>query len=215
MSEATTIFGCSFGPGGWHHIRTTLQEYDAKPGIAFRETTLYRYLKSFQPMSICDLIEPSPFQCRLPLFVYPWGTFRRDGIEQSKSPWGSRFCGPSSDEFIAQEFERIVCLYQALRQSGYKPWSYGNGFIQGVFLYSLNGERRFIVLQGNHRLAILAHLGAQRVWVRSCPGNVISVREADLDRWPLVIDGSCDRETARKIFALYFEETGTHILSRI
>jgi len=215
IGEASTVFGSSFGPTGWHHIRKTLEEYDENPLIDFRDTTLYRFLKGFRPTSICDLIDSSAKRCNLPLFVYPWGTYSRRGIEASKSPLDSRFCGPSSELFISDEFQQILRLYCQLWQTGYRPWSHGNGFIQGVFLYRLSGQRRFIVLQGNHRLAILAHLGVEKVQVRSCPGHVTSVREADLERWPLVVEGSCDRGTARDILNLYFNNNGNHILRRI
>lgn len=101
-----------------------------------------------------------------------------------------------------------------LREQGYRPWAYGNSFIEGVFLYRRNGERRFVVLQGNHRLAILAHLGARSVQVRSAPGHLASVRERDLERWPLVLSGLCDRGSAQRIFDLYFTEDGAHVLRR-
>ena len=175
--QASTIFACSFGDGGWHHLRKTLEEYDANPRIGYRETTLYRYLTNFAPDNMGFMtatIEGGGYSA-LPLFVYPWGTFRMGEIATSKNPWQSRFCGPSTDLFVEEEFARTLRLYKKIRQEGYHPWRYRNTFIGGTFLRRSDGSRKFIVLQGNHRMAILAHLGYQHIQVRNVPGWLFTV----------------------------------------
>jgi hypothetical protein len=216
LSEARTIFGCSFGDDGWHHLRKTLEEYDADPAVPYTHTTLYRYLTRFRPSSICDLLPAGACAgAALPLFVYPWGTFRKGDVGTRKDAHTSRFCGPSSDVFVAEEFDRTIRLYRQLKQSGYQPWRYGNTFIGGTLLRTRDGERRFVVLQGNHRLAVFAHLGMRRIAVRDVPGYLAEVREDDVDRWPLVAQGACPPETARQVFRLYFAENGRHVLRNL
>ena len=105
LSEARTIFGASFGKNGWHHLIKTLEEYDADSEIKYQNTSLYRFLKDFTPTSICDLTDEQLSGDTLPLFNYPWGTFKKGEQVSSKDPITSRFCGPSEDEFIKEEFE--------------------------------------------------------------------------------------------------------------
>ena len=213
--EATSIFACSFGENGWHHLRRTLEEYDANPKIDWRDTTLYLFLTRFKPYSICELLDAPSENCNLPLFVYPWGTFRKNEITTMKDPSTSRFCGPSTNEFVAEEFQRLIALYHHLKVTGYRPWKYGHTFVGGTFLYNLKGERRFVVLQGNHRFAILAHLGMKNIHVRDCPGYLKSVRESELERWPLVVNKLCSPETARNIFRLFFQQSGSNVCAQI
>lgn len=212
VDEARTIFGSSFGSDGWHHLICTLEEYDQDHNIDYRTTSLYSYLKYFQPISICDLLEtPYVEKCNLPLFVFPWGTFKKGQVVSNKEPGKSRFCGPSSDLFIKDEFDRTIYLYEEIKKTGYKPWSFGNTFIGGTFLVSKEGERRFIVLQGNHRMAILAHLGYKHIKVRDVKGYMVKVNESAILDWPLVKTGGCSKGIAESIFRLYFAQNGYHI----
>jgi hypothetical protein len=213
--DCRSIFGASFGRDGWHHLRKTLEEYDANSRADYRDTSLFAYLTGFCPSSICDLVDWPPDEPRFPLFVYPWGTFRSGETRSSKTPATSRFCGPSSAEFVADEFARTIRLYHAMRETGYRPWGFGHTFIGGTVLQRANGERRFVVLQGNHRLAVLAHLGVDPIRVRDVPGYLRVVREQDAGKWPLVADGTCRLASALRIFHFYFESTGHHIAARL
>lgn len=216
-AEATTLFGCSFGDHGWQHLRKTLEEYDADPKVDVRETTLFRYLTEFCPASICDLVDwgGQPNEQPIPLFVYPWGTFKRGETRSEKRAATSRFCGPSTLEFVTQEYARTIRLYEAMKRVGYRPWDFSNTFIGGTMLLKTNGDRRFVVLQGNHRLAILAHLGVPEIAVRDVVGYLPVIREAEAPHWPLVAGGTCRVESALRIFNLFFESTGHHIGERL
>ncbi|MDD3289160.1 MAG: hypothetical protein PHX43_09225 [Alphaproteobacteria bacterium] len=209
INQCSTLFASSFGKPGWHHIRRTLEEFDDNPNLNFKDSSLYRFLKEFKPQSISDLIPGSTV--KLPLFVYPWGTFKKGETASSKDAWQSRFCGPSSDDFIEEEFNRIIALYRKLRQTGYQPYKYPNSFINGTWLISKTGDKRFIVLQGNHRVAVLAHLGATALSVRPLPGNNWKIREEEAANWPLVKTNQCPLSHALEIFRLFFEENGNHI----
>ena len=211
VSDVRTIFGASFGEEGWHHIIKTLEEYDSDPEIEYDKTTLYQFLKYFNPRSITDVAGTETGCELLPLFNYPWGTFKKNEETSFKDPISSRFCGPSDDEFIKDEFERTISLYKRVKASGYRPWKYGNSFIGGVFLINNAGEIKFVVLQGNHRMAILAHLKYSSVDVREVRGYVTKVLEKDSGKWPLVESGRCSLNDAREIFSLYFRENGKHI----
>lgn len=210
--EVRTIFGVSFSKDGSHHVIKTLQEYDNDKSIDYKQTSLYHFLKNFTPASICEFINnKGPNVCNLPLFIYPWGTFKKNEYGMIKNPQTSRFCGPSNDEFIKFEFERIIKLYNSIKQEGYKPWNFKNGFIGGTMLIKENGDRRFIVLQGNHRLAILSYLGHETIQVREVPRYLKKIKQSDISKIPAQLIDICDAVSAKKIFNLYFEEDGKHI----
>jgi hypothetical protein len=211
MSEATNIFACSFDSNGWHHIVRTLIEYNNNPDIPLSETTLYKYLKNYCPGNISDLAGCKRDSSNIPLFYYPWGmSFRQSGIVE-KNVWQSRFCGPSSDVFIEEEFKRIIALYMNMKKTGYKPWRTNNGFIGGSFLLKNNGQKRFVVLQGNHRMAVLSFLDKKRLSVRTIKGYLPVVKESEVKEWPFVKNGLFTEDEALKIFNLFFIEKGYHI----
>lgn len=213
LQDITTIFACSFGVNGWHHIRETLKEYDKNPKIRYGETSLYPFLKNFQPHSICEVAQVA---CKLPLFSYPWGGFTREADQSVfKDPLKSRFCGPSTEEFIEEEFLRIIKLYENLKEAGYRPWRYPNSFVGGVILQSLEGKRKFVVLQGNHRMAVFSHIGIDPISVRFLKGHKKIIFERDIDNWTNVSNGMCCREDAKKIFDMYFNQNGQHIKSKL
>jgi len=206
IQDARTIFGAAFDASGWHHLRQTLAEVDARPGIDIRDTTLHRFLTEFCPPTFSLLLPPTVVDRPLPLFVYPWGT-----LAANKDAAKSRFCGPSSDGFVAEEFKRTMALYRQLKSTGYRPFRYPNSFISGTWLIANDGRKRFIVLQGNHRLAILAHIGVQDLTVRPVPGAIKEVRESEFSHWPLVRSGQCSPEHALAAFRLFFENDGHHL----
>lgn len=207
VDKAVSIFTVSFEKGGCHHIVKTLEEFDEYPDIDYRDTAMYDFLKNFSPTSICDLCDNGGrVNSNFPLFMYPWGTFRIGEISSCKDPSTSRFCGPSSDEFIKEEFDRTIALYKRIKKNGYRPWLFGNTFIGGAFLIRNNGDRRFVVLQGNHRIAILSHLGYERITVRNVKGYMGVIKESCIDNWLLVKLGKCSESAARAVFDLYFKD---------
>lgn len=209
IGEATSLFACSFGRDGWHPFVKTLEEYEACSEISWKKTTLYKYHKGFCPKSIIDLIDNGQRTSEIPIFSFPWGTFRIGA--SNKDVLTSRFCGPSADELIKSEFNALVALYKNISRQGYRPWDFGYGFIGGTFLLSADGKRRFVVLQGNHRMAVLSALGYKKITVRTNPGYLDYIRESDMSNWARVREGSCDIQTARSVFRLYFDKTGEHV----
>lgn len=207
---ATTIFACSFGADGWHHIRRTLAEFDADPSISPADSSLGQYLARFCPSSISTLAGVTGEE-PLPLFVYPWGTFNDGAARSDKDPWSSRFSGPSTAEFIADEFHRTIQLYRQVKVEGYQPTRFPHSYICGTWLLAADGRRRFVVMQGNHRMAILAHLGAGPLAVRTFSHALASVRESDIAKWPLVASRRCSPEHAKRVFDLFFNENGWHV----
>ena len=137
LDNISNIFACSFSRKGWHPIVETLKEYDLNAHIDVRDTTLWKYHKNFCPTGIESFFKLDEF--KLPLFVYPWGTFSNGDISTNKVSFSSRFCGPSSDDFIKQEFKRIIDLYQKLQKTGYKPTKFPNSFISGTILERRDG----------------------------------------------------------------------------
>ncbi len=210
--KACTIFGSNFGKSGWNHIKQTLEEYDSNNQIKAKDTTLWKFLKEFKPRNILEVAGVDTKK-EFDLFTYPWSSFTKNSLK--KSPLLSRFCGPSTDEFIEEEFKRIIALYKKLKKEGYKPYTYPNSFIYGTWLTSMSGASRFVVLQGNHRMSILSHLGYVKVKVRTHKSYLKNISESDLESWEFVKSGDYSSDEALHVFNLFFQNNGNHIKNMI
>ena len=161
---------------------------------------MWKFLKNFCPQSISTLAGIGS-EDPLPLFVYPWS--RSDTTH--KDPRNSRFCGPSTDSFVEDEYRRTLSLYEEIKSQGYTPRKYPHSMVSGTFLISSNGEKRFIVMQGNHRMAVLSHLGLSNVLVRANFRHIPVVYERKIKTWPNVRIGRCSVQHARKVFYYFFK----------
>ena len=202
--EAVTIFGHSFAPDGHHFIIQFLNESYAKTRSHIARSAISCFHENFCPTSTGEALGLD-LENDLPLFLYPWGVFGSGAIKTAKTPYNSRFCGPSSKHFIIEEENRICDLFSKLQKHGYAPDKYPNSYIQGVWLVKENGCRKFVVLQGNHRMACLSFLGYSKILVRTDMFRVREVYETDAKAWPLVRSGLISERDALLIFNKFFK----------
>ena len=116
--------------------------------------------------------------------------------------------GPVSPEVIAREYQRIATQLGSMRRTGYRPRRHPNGFISGYWLVKADGSRRFILVDGNHKLAVLAHLGYESVVATYRGPDLKFVCESDVESWLFVRSGDCSVEDALVYFNAYFQLNG-------
>ncbi len=204
-SEAVTIFGENFSKHGNHFIINFLNEYSLNNKIDYIESSLGKFHKQFCPKTTEEALGVSTKGNGLRLFNYPWGVFGRQRSIKRKDPRNSRFCGPSTEKFIIDEAKSIIKLYVKIKKDGYQPTKYPNSFIQGVWMIKKNGEKRFVVLQGNHRMAVLSYLGYKSIDVRCDMFPNKYIKEKDLNSWVNVKLNNVSSEKALEIFNSFFK----------
>ena len=205
--------GFSFGPGGWNYLIEQLREFDRGKEPDVTDSVLYKFHNRYQPEDMSDIPVSAGFDVAFKpaLSIYPWGSF---DIEQSrrggtaKNALTSRFYGPSSFALVEKDLSNLRSLYESIRAHGYRPWHFKNAFIGGVFLERANGQKKFVVLQGNHRTAILAHLGHKQIRTRYLRGHYQCVSEKDISNWFYVKSGACSEQDARAYFDSFFMLNG-------
>lgn len=204
IDKAINIFGVSFSDINSHPIVATLMEYRSNPALKYQESQLYRYHTEFCPNDTFQAFNINASHGDLPLFVYPWGAFRKN-YNEDKDVTKSRFCGPSSDDFILHEFNHIISLYESILSNGYSILKWAN-VLAGTYLIDRSGQYRFVVLQGNHRISVLAALGKTKVLVRTMPGYCEKVEEIKSNNWENVVNGRCEIAMAEQIFSQFFDK---------
>ena len=219
----TNMLAFSFGPKGWHYFVEVLKEYDKNPAINYRDTTLYRFYKAYQHEDLFSLMygpdeTGKNVKFRPPLGIYPWGSFKAKSQYNGgivKNYFTSHLCGPSENFIIEQNFNNLLELYNILKTEGYQPWGHHNSFIGGTFLIKKNGEKRFVVVDGSHRLAVLNHLGVKKVLVRLLPQAFKVIRESEVSDWYYVKNGKCSEQDALYYFDLFFKSDGNERVSAL
>lgn len=201
--DSATIFGHSFSPKANHFLIQFLIEESQGHMGKNRKSAVERFHNKFCPSTTGQALGLN-LENDLPLFVYPWGVFGSGAKVTNKNPELSRFCGPSTLKFVNEEKHRMRQLTANLEKGGYKPDQFPNSYIQGVWLTSVSGRQKFVVLQGNHRMAALSFLGYNSIDVRTDLFVVREVRESEILNWPLVEAGLIDEREALLIFQKFF-----------
>ncbi len=204
IDQAVTIFGRQFTSGSAHPLVETIKEYKKNCDIDYCDTALYRYHSAFKPNNTNVALGASVGEKPLPLFQYPWGGFRLN-YKGDKNQTKSRFCGPSDDDLIDKEFHETINLYNNIKNNGYKLIS-KKSVIGGTFMIRDNGEKKFVVLQGNHRMAVLSALGYKKVFVYTMTGYQEYIHESSLQDWSMVKNGACSSTISHEIFNAFFNE---------
>lgn len=213
MEKCMNPLGFSFGKNGWHCLVEYLRELESNPDMPIEDSILYRFHKRYQPLSIRELVVAAGMEVDFDpgFFRYPWGDFKTDFDHTlpEKDKHRTRFCGPSDESLIEADALNIKALRDTMKYHGYNPWKYPNSFIGGVFLCKDGGDYRFVVLQGNHRVAVMSYLGIERFQVIFLKNRMRCIEEKDIDTWYYVKKVMCTKEAARKYFDAFFTLNGT------
>ncbi len=178
-----------------------------------------------------DLGSPDPGFQQEPRFwlgTYPWGGLLADDVGSPGQPFGwaydrktgadtSELWGrgrnlwyrPDDESTLRNEWRLTVELYRSIRRS-YSPLR-SRGFPTVAMLRHLDGARRAVIIDGHHRLAVLAHLGATSVTVEV----ESTIDLADVDRWYHVRTGYCSAQQAARFFQALFDLNGSERVSRL
>jgi hypothetical protein len=245
----TNEFAFSFATEGWNYFRAAVAEYERHPELELEDSIFYRFFQHERVRAVRylnDLLflhRPELRDCgfQFALGTYPWGDHVGGG------PWGHHFdhaTGHSTRDLYGQraniwyqpgdppplrlEWEQTIRAFEKLRD-GYRPLRAGQ-LPEVTLLVRRNGEYRAVRYNGQHRLAVLSHLGRKRLTVlvpsaRSINAELalwpsasalpkvvtngeIIVRETAVNDWHYVKQGLCSPEQALEFFHAFFELNG-------
>ena len=206
IGECVNPLGFSYAPSGWHYYTELLREMDRRGGPEGAIPAFERFYDDFDHPRLAALMgrEEERGWPDLPALLLPWddapAALTRDDVHQ---------CGPRSPGAIRADAEGMWALYQAFRTHGYRPAYHRDGYVRGVLLLRRDGDRRFVVTGGQHRAAILSHLGVPTVRVRLEPARPAPVlREEEAGSWAQVSAGRWGERAAREFFDLLFTLDG-------
>lgn len=223
LDKVTTYCGFSFAPGGWHPFVEMLREYEANPDLRYEDSVLYRLYERLTPATVQEAIFDDETEPLSPLDRLPalhqvlkslWQLDARDAARLvAQAPHApvldehSRYLGPKTVRGGAAHFQRVVHLYESVRRHGYDPQRFGGGRPRGYFLVR-DGEYRFVMSRGNHRIPSLRVLGITHFVATVRVHHPPVVDEGHLRRWSTDAGGPYPMPVAERLFDRMFTATG-------
>ncbi len=219
IKDCTSINGFAFGQG-WHFLVETLEQYKKNRSIKYEDTALAKYYECYQPQNLLEALfgknktdNDSDF---LALTKYrspqnapmPWTPMKMvtKSFKRNSGDYGPK---DKFSNYGIHRMRRLISIYGSIKENGFdeeKNSEIGD-HIKGILL-KRNNEYKFLVVNGNHRIAALSALGYQKVSVRSCKKFPSIIDIDNCPNWPCVKKGIYNENAARKILLHYFEENG-------
>ncbi len=131
----------------------------------------------------------------------------REHGHRINSDEGDQFYGPVSQRKGELEFQRLISIFQSIRDKGHIIDYSGLDTLKVMCLLR-EGEYRFMVVQsGQHRIAALSALDYKEIIVHLVPSEGIGgfLRREEAEHWPLVRDSILTQEEAEKSFDQVFD----------
>lgn len=213
LEKCKDLFGAGY-IGDYHPFVEVLKQYEENPNLQYKDSVLKEYYDNFQPKNLEEGLfgqRGKAPKLRKGWIGYPWDWEKEqrvifmDKLKDTR-PGGIHFFGPNTIEFGQGEFDRLIKLYTMFKRQGYHPELFSDGYISGYCLIKEN-DYRFIVTEGQHRIAVLAALGYKNIRCRLThrPEYPQIVDIKDAKKWPQVENRAYSRNYATKIFNRFFE----------
>lgn len=217
LSTCRDLQGFGYVRPHWHPFVAQIEQYTFNEDITYNESILRDFFHAFQPQNQYERYFGRQGKQSPPLHKgwapLPWFNVKTKHIPlkpfQTRQG-GNHFHGPNTEDFGTSELNRIITAYKLLKKNGYQPEIYPDGYIQGFFLKK-GDDYRFVITEGQHRIAALAALGYRTVRCRMAPDSHYPrcVNIADIAQWPLVKQRMYSTVLANRMFHIFFAADNT------
>lgn len=200
LTKVRTVYGLAMTPEQHPFVRYLRDGFPS----------LLRFYQLHQPTSLFELFflqaeDVVALEDSSSVRTWPWAPRSSFFLAGGTPP--NKWFGPAERGFVLQVAKRIDTVVKSIQKkgfvtSGFDPPSY---FLLSLDTSSGLRDYRVVLNGGNHRVAVLSHLGWERVPLTVLPYFVApEVRLSEIDRWPGVVDGTFSPESAEKLFMSFF-----------
>lgn len=221
MAKGRSLPVFSFGENGSHPYMVSVQKaISSKDPKGLIKKSLNDFFSAYQPESAASLLglEENATLKAEPSWatVMPWNS---ESIDQWKSKVsyavrhenkvnGGRFgidegwawAGPVSNKKLDIETERLYKVWHSILQNGYKRHNGPSGDIVAYVLIDENGNWVWQAQTGQHRAAVIAGLGYEKIHIRVTK----VIYRSEVSHWPNVTNGLFSINEALYVFDRVF-----------
>ena len=219
LSDCIDEFGNSYGKDGDHHFVQALKRGEDADSVAsyLREYYASHPIRSFNEVVGRDIGKDAGAK-----YFCPWEAGRIRPLAKFAF---SHKVGPTPEEAIGPIVRRLLGVLESVCEYGLRTWVMLDGYPRGIEVVNQQDDCRYLIRDGNHRIAVLSHLGwktlkvcyedehwqASRLFLwfhQLTSGRAASaqkvhprqVREDQVAQWPHVRDGLVSPDDALKYF---------------
>lgn len=217
ISDVISCHGFDFSPDGWHPYIETLRQYVENPEIMFEQTILCEYFRAYQPSNVAEVLFNSGSEQYQPLnkwpptrahYNFPWWLNSSILEKLSEFPQevlqdGQHF-GPAIGMHAERHFHRLKAVFHSIKDDGYRPSRFRNGYIRGYFIADSSKWRFVLTSNGNHRLAAMHVLGLE---------NILAIQDASARH--LTVTPELVEEITRDPLAPFGPDVGFALFDRL
>ena len=215
IDRCVTFNGFSLAPNGWHPFVDALRETITTGQSDYLGSRLERFYATWQPANAQEALlgassGPNWLASYPPLLMHaPWleatpdeqlASIRRIielenasfGLMDTKHDGGHGLLGPTSVAKGELEYRRLLNVFRSIESHGYDR---NHGDITGQVLVR-NGDYRFRIVHGQHRVAAVAALGYEHIALH--PKRLVDRKYCQ--HWPQVYAGRWSADEAAAFF---------------
>jgi len=212
LDKTIAVSGHTFGSNGSHFFIEALRIRDQGGSIS---EFLQRYysLNEVQPyFQVVGL--PIKNEYRQYYFL-PWEQYQFKTIERHS--FSHKF-GPTPPSALPKIVDRLLAIEKKIRIEGFQQFSRLDGILRVTPMVGESGETKFLVLEGQHRSAVLSALGITHAYYMTSAAYLgqlrrqkpIDVRE--VKDWPMVKSGVTTESQAITYFnKVFYDELSVHV----
>ncbi len=215
VEKCRSLNGFGFNANGWNHFNALLEQLSENQDLEYDKCILKTFYERFQPTNRqehffgLNSVDMPPLNKGWTIF--PWMESTNRVLNPVKSPvsrpGGNHHYGPNSDDFGKREQRKLLQTKLLVERFGYLPEIFPDGYVLGYFLKDKD-DYRFMVCEGQHRMAAVGALGCEEIKAKFAPDNIPVVDIAKIKQWPQVKQELYSLAVAEKVFYYFFEEDG-------
>lgn len=221
LADCCDEFGNSFGVAGSHFFVRALAQGENSEAVSDYLRLYYAAhpIRSFNQVIGHDIADPAGGQ-----YFCPWESARVRPLARFAV---SHKAGPTPHEALEHIVQRLLGVLAKIHAQGFRQFFILDGFPRVIAIVDRAGRQRYVVRDGQHRVAAISHLGYETLWVGynadhwtpSLPYRLSArfagngwlgdtsprvVREDTVDDWPHVREGRVTRDEALAYFHAVF-----------
>lgn len=206
INELIAISGHSYGKTGTHFFVQALRAYDQGGDIC---RYLEEYYKRNTVRSYFEVVGPPISKNYEGYYFLPWDEMAPKRLTVFA---GSHKFGPTPAADLDKIVVRLISLDQKIQREGFRQFSVLDGIFRVKELISIEGKRKYLVTDGQHRLAIATRMGIEFVYCFSDAAFLGQLRSSvpidarKASEWPKVRSGVTTELQAISYFNKIFDD---------
>jgi len=197
--------GHTYGPDGTHFFINALRNGEDLESI---KSYLRDYYKSNHVQSFNMMIGSTISSPEGERYFLPWEDGR---IRDLKKFELSHKAGPTSEEALDKIAQRLFRVLNKIKDEGFKQRSLIDGIIRVTLILDKEGNKKYLINDGHHRLAVASYLGIEKIY--ACYNSVYDfgepeesiIKETEVESWPKVSSNLITKDQALVCFDKIFK----------